>query len=107
MNLLALATAPVRIGLAAAEAGLGVAGGALDVAKRALGEDGTPTAGMPNIFAINDTVARANRIAAMMDDNAPLGRALAPDGPIDRLLRPGGLVDRLTAPGGVLDRVTA
>ena len=31
-----------------------------------------------------------------MDEDAPLGRALAPGGPIDRLLRPGGVVDRLT-----------
>ena len=59
------------------------------------------------VFGLEDTISRANRIAQLVDEDAPLGRALAPDGPLDRLMRPGGLIDRLTAPDGVLDRMTA
>src|SRR6478672_1213387 len=111
-NLVNLAFAPVRVGLAAAEVGIDVAGGALDLAKRTLDDVGAQTRpAVVHILGLDDTVARANRIAkvadGLLDEDAPLGRALAPDGPVDRLLRPGGLVDRVTAPGGLLDRLTA
>ena len=103
-----LATAPARIGLAATEASLNLAGAGLALAKRALG---TGTSGGSNAMAgmlgIDDALARANRLARLLDDDMPLGRAIAPDGAVDRLLRPGGLVDLVTAPGGLLDRMTA
>src|SRR5690349_2843925 len=101
-----LATAPVRIGLAATETGLDMANGALGLAKRTLGEVGTQASpgSLAQLLGLDDTIARANRMAKIADDlmaeDAPLARALAPDGPIDRLMRPGGLIDRLTAPGG-------
>jgi dihydroxy-acid dehydratase len=60
-----------------------------------------------HILGIDDAVERANRLAKLMDDDAPLGRALRPNGPVDRLLQPGGIVDQLTAEGGLLDRLTA
>ena len=44
-----------------------------------------------HMLGIDDAVERANRLARLMDEDQPLGRALAPDGPIDRLLRPGRL----------------
>ena len=55
---------------------------------------------MAGVLGLEDAVERANRLAKLMDEDQPLGRALAPGGPVDRLLQPGGLVDRLTAPGG-------
>ena len=48
------------------------------------------------MLGIDDAIGRANRLARLLDDDAPLGRAIAADGPIDRLLRPGGVVDMLT-----------
>ena len=44
-NLLQLATAPVRIGLAVADAGLQVAGGALGLAHRTVGDTSTAGSG--------------------------------------------------------------
>ena len=104
-----LATAPVRVGLAMADAGISVASGALGMAQRTLGEtnSGNGSAGVAHMLGLDDAVERANRLARLMDDDAPLGRALRPNGPIDRLLQPGGVVDQLTAEGGLLDRLTA
>ena len=48
------------------------------------------------MLGIDDAVERANRLARLMDEDQPLGRALMPGGPIDRLLQPGGVVDQLT-----------
>ena len=101
-----IATAPVRVGLAVADAGVGVATSALGVAHRSLGDAGT-TGGsnaVAHMLGIDDAINRANRLARLMDDDAPLGR-LASDGPVDRLLRPGGVVDMLTQEGGLLDRL--
>src|SRR4051812_21964441 len=89
-----LATAPVRVGLAVADAGLDIASGALGRARSGPGS-------VAHVLGIDDAVERANRLARMMDKDQPLGRALAPDGPVDRLMQPGGLVDKLTMPGGV------
>jgi len=92
-NIVSAATAPARVGLAAADAGLGVASAAVGVAKRALGEGGAAgTNAMTSMLGIDDAIVRANRLARLLDDDAPLGRAIAADGPIDRLLRPGGVV---------------
>jgi|SRR5271166_2000829 len=105
-SIVALATAPARIGIAATEASLNLATAGLGVAKQALGDGGSGSNAMANMLGIDDALARANRLARLLDDDAPLGRAIAPDGPMDRLLRPGGLVDLVTAPGGLLDRLT-
>lgn len=86
-----LATAPVRVGLAMAETGLSMASGALGIAQRTLGEtnaDAGGSASFAHLLGLDDAVERANRLARLMDDDAPLGRALAPNGPLDRLLRP-------------------
>src|SRR5689334_13177883 len=94
-NLMQLATAPARIGIAVAETSLDVANGALNVAKATVGEARTGTRPGPSSFAamfgIDEAVERANRLARLMDDDQPLGRALAPNGPLDRLLQPGGV----------------
>ena len=37
------------------------------------------------MLGIDDAITRANRLARLLDDDAPLGRALATDGPIDRV----------------------
>src|SRR4051794_19584471 len=93
-----LATAPARVGLAAADASLNVATAAVGVAKRALGDVGdSGTHAMASMLGIDEAIVRANRLARLLDDDAPLGRAVAADGPLDRLLRPGGVVDMLTS----------
>lgn len=104
-----IATTPMRVGLAAADAGVEVAAAALDLAKRSLGDSTVPSAkdSVVHILGLDDTIERANRFAELIDEEAPLGRALAPDGAVDRLMRPGGLIDRLTASDGVLERLTA
>ena len=95
-SLTGLAFAPVRAGLAVADAGITVATGALDLAHRTVGEEkdgvrtGRPTS-MAQVLGIEDAVERANRLARLMDEDQPLGRALAPDGALDRLLKPGGV----------------
>lgn len=97
-----LALTPVRVGLAVADAGLGMASGGLGIARKALGEPGSGVRQPPTSFAamigVQDAVERANRLARLMDEDQPLGRALAPGGALDRLLQPGGVIDRLTAP---------
>jgi len=109
-SLVSIATAPAQVGLAAADAGLNVAASAVGLARRTFGEIGTQTTrsnAVVHMLGIDDAITRANRLARLLDDDAPLARALTPDGPLDRLLRPGGAVDLLTAPGGALDRLTA
>ena len=81
-NLVNLAFAPVRVGLAATEVGIDVASGALDLAKRTLDDVGAQTRpAVVHILGLDDTVARANRIAkvadGLLDEGAPLGRARA------------------------------
>ena len=73
-NLVQLATAPVRIGLAVADAGLEVAGGALGMAHRTVGDDAAARVRIGgHILGIDDAVERANRLARLMDENQPLG----------------------------------
>src|SRR4051794_27246708 len=90
-----LAFTPMRVGLAVADAGLGVASGGLNIARKALGETRDGVRQTPTSFAamlgVQDAVERANRLARLMDEDQPLGRALAPDGALDRLLQPGGV----------------
>ena len=78
-----VATAPVRIGLAVADVGLGIASETLQVVQRGLGEGSLPSGGssFAQMLGMEVAVERANRLARLMDDDAPLGRALAPDSP--------------------------
>lgn len=101
-----IAAVPVKVGLVLADTGLGLA---VDLTKATLGDEAVPAArdSLIRLLGLDETIDRANRLASLMDDDAPLGRALAPDGPVDRLMRPGGLIDRLTEPDGILDRLTA
>ena len=96
-----LAFAPARVGLAVADAGLGVASGALGMAHRSLGEsrDGVrqPPTSFASMLGVEDAVDRANRLARLMDEDQPLGRALAPgrpDRPAAAARRRGGSADR-------------
>ena len=104
-----IATTPVRVSLAAAGAGIDIAEAALDMAKRSFGDTTVPTPGesVAHLLGLDETIERANRFASLLDEDTPLGRALAADGALDRLLQPGGIVDKLLAPDGVLDRMTA
>ncbi|MEI8154958.1 MAG: hypothetical protein WCG92_25780, partial [Hyphomicrobiales bacterium] len=88
-----LAVAPVRVGLAAADAGLMAAEAAVGFAKSNLGDAAFPSArdSVVHLLGLDETVERANKLAALIEDDAPLGRALATGGPLDRLMRPGGL----------------
>src|ERR1700744_865528 len=89
-SIVSAATAPARVGLAAADASLSVASVAVGVAKRALGEGGTGgTNAMTSMLGIDDALVRANRLAKLLDDDAPLGRAGGPDRAIARRLRAG------------------
>src|SRR6478752_1975430 len=120
-NLVDLATVPVRVGLAAAETGLDVANGALGLAQRSLNQANSTARGgtgsVAHLLGIDEAVDRANRLARLMDQDQPLGRALTPGGPVDRLPDENGLVerllaadrpaDRLLAEGGLVDKLTA
>jgi len=79
-----LATAPVRVGLAVADAGLGIANDALGIAQRTLGVANSRarsgSGSFAHILGIDDAVERANRLARLMDEDQPLGRALTPGG---------------------------
>ena len=102
-----VATAPVRVGLAAADTGLGVAAIALGLVKQSLGEEGAQTVDpITDILPLRGAIVGANRVAELTEDDRAMGRALARGGPADQLMRPGGVVDLLTAPGGLLNRVS-
>ena len=68
-----LASTPLKI----ASAGLEIAGGALSSVQHALGDT---TVGSPvmSMLGLDDTLSRAGRLTRLVDDDAPLGRALAP-----------------------------
>jgi len=102
-----VATAPVRVGLAAADTGLDVAAIALGLVKQSLGEGGAQTVDpITDVLPLRGAIIGANRVAELTEDDRALGRALARGGPADQLTRPGGVVDLLTAPGGLLGRVS-
>ena len=84
-NLVDLATAPVRIGLAAAETGLDLANGALGMAQRTLGQPNSRagSGSVAHMLGIDEAVERANKLARLLDEDQPLGRALMPGGPVD------------------------
>jgi hypothetical protein len=104
-----IATTPVRVGLAAADAGIEVAAATLDLAKRSLGDATVPSPkdSVVHILGLDDTMERANRFAQLIEEDAPLGRALAPGGLVDKLLAEDGLVDRVFAEDGIAQRLLA
>ena len=73
-----LATAPARVGLAAADAGLLVAEAAIEFAKSNLGDTTFPSPrdSVVHLLGLDDTIERANKLAALIDDDAPLGLSL-------------------------------
>ena len=48
-----------------------------------------------------------NTVTALLDQDRPVGRALARDGALDQVTRPGGVLDRLLAEDGLLERLLA
>ena len=59
-----VATAPVRVGLAAADTGLGVAAIALGLVKQSLGEEGAQTVDpITDILPLRGAIVGANRVA--------------------------------------------
>ena len=104
-----IVTAPMRVGLAAGDAGLAATSNALGLARRTLGETGAPTLPTSRIPVpgIDDTIERLNRVASLLADDAPLWHMLAPGSSLDRLTRPDGAIELLTAEGGLLDRLSA
>jgi hypothetical protein len=102
----AVVTVPAKVGLAVADAGLDITNSALTLAQKAMQDAGLQTSPAVSRLLGLDALERANRIAALLNDDTPLGRALARDGVVERLMRPGGPIDRLTEPGGALDRLT-
>lgn len=121
MKLVSLITAPLKVSLAVADTSLAVASKAIDTGRQILAElpDGQPHDGRTDaglVGTVESLLGMAGRksplhsamkVAELMEDDKPLGRALRPGGPVERVMAPGGLADRLTEPGGVLDRLFA
>lgn len=102
-----VATAPVRAGVKAADAGLAVAAMALGAVKESIGEEGPKTVDpITDLFPLRGALVGANRVAELTENDRAMGRVLVRGGPADKLTRPGGVVDLLTAPGGLLDRIS-
>ena len=59
--------APLRVGLAVADAGL-------DIANSAVGRARSGPGSVAQMLGIDDAVERANRLARLMDKDQPLGR---------------------------------
>ncbi len=107
-DLVDLAFAPLRFTMAATAVGIDAAGNVVDFARRKFVDVGTQ-AGPAIVHMMGlDGAGRISKMAdELLDDDAPLGQALAPDGSLGRLVQPGGLVQRISAPGGMLERLTA
>ena len=119
MPLLDLLTLPVRLTSAAARTTLalgdllapdGPIRGENGYAERLMvliGEDGLAER---TSWMLNDPygpMTVVGTLAAALQDDRPLGRAMAPGGTLDRLLAPEGPVARLFAEGGTLDQLLA
>jgi len=83
-----LATAPVRVGLAVADAGLGIANNALGMAQRTLGETnsrgGSASVSFAHMLGIDDAVERAigqRQLAGVADLEADVVQAWACSAP--------------------------
>lgn len=104
----ALVTMPARAGLAVAEASLEVASVGVGLARKALGDSGDrPQTSVAGLLGLDSTIEKANRLADLLADDTPMGRALAPGGPIEQLMREGGPLERITAKNGPLERAVA
>lgn len=100
-------TAPVKVGLAAADTGVAVAALAVGFVRQSLGEQDVKTVvPIAEFLPLRGAFVGASRVAELTEDDRAMGRAMARGGPADMLTRPGGVVDLLTAPGGFLDRMT-
>ena len=95
-SLVDLATMPAKVGLAVADAGLDVAAEALGIARKTLNDAGKQTSPttVAHLLGLDSTFERANRLARLIDDDAPLGGGVAPGGPNHPEMRPRGRGDR-------------
>lgn len=76
-----VAMAPVRAGIAAADAGLAVAAMALGSAKHSLGEDDPKTVDpITDLLPLRGAIVGANRVAELTENDRALGRVLARGG---------------------------
>ncbi len=102
-----LATAPVKVGIAVADAGYTAAGMALGLVKQTVGYESSQLVDpITDLFPLRGALVGANRVAELTESDRALGRMLARGGPADKLSRPGGVLDLLTEPGGLLDRIS-
>ena len=129
MAVLDLVTLPVRLGVAAAQTTLALgqlvapegpvrrSGGYAERVMVVIGEGGLVERLSAALADAHGPMHLVNTLAAVLDSDRPLGRALAPggtvdrllalDGPLYRLLDEDGAVDRLLQQDGVLERLVA
>ncbi|GAB2937677.1 hypothetical protein GCM10027047_37840 [Rhodococcus aerolatus] len=119
MNLLRLATMPVRVGVAAVDVTLAVGrlaapdgpvrrpGGLGERVEVLIGEGGLLEQLTAVLTDPRGPLATLASLAELTSVEHPLGRALAPGGSLDRLLAPGGPLDRAVAEDGALERLLA
>ncbi|WP_127782878.1 ABC transporter [Rhodococcus sp. X156] len=128
MNLLGLVTLPVRVTVAATQVTLGL--GQLAAAEGPLRRKGGYADQVTAVFGaggVAEQLARVlqdpqgplsalTKLAEALEEDRPLGKAIAPGGPLERIIEEGvlerfasrgGPMDRLLAEGGALERVLA
>ena len=119
MDLLRVATLPVRLGVAATNVTLGLGrlaapqgpvrrpGGLGDQLDELLRRGGLLDQLLGALTAPDGPLVTLASVAELTSVEHPLGRALAPGGSLDRLLAPGGPLDRAVADDGALERLLA
>jgi hypothetical protein len=105
MNLGSVLSAPLRVGLAAADSALLVAETVIGTIRIAVQPTTYSALGAVGLTDTRDSLGLLQQVSRLTADDRGLGQALRPGGPLDRLLATGGPVDRLTAPGGPLERL--
>ena len=113
MGLLSLATLPFRVGVAYAQASMGIAqlfapGGPIRVVYRLADltdEDRPLGAALAPGGTVDRLVAEGGVLVQLTDVSGPVGRLLAAGGPVDRLGRPGGPLDRAMDEDGLFDQL--
>lgn len=111
MGILNLVTLPLRMGVAYAEASIGLAGllapgGPIRLVYRLADltdEDRPLGAALAPGGTVDRLVAEGGVLVALTDVSGPVGRLLAPGGPLDRLVQEDGPLDRALEEGGVID----